>query len=171
MDKVNEKFGKVTVRKVSTITNSALGNSCDLYFARIKNRRLSEQAVLVVTPHDPQAPNINVLSQLSWSSFHVRSYANAQIMYEALEGKVSSENISATEKTLLEKVDWGKSKEVELKVVNSLKDKNIYESSSLPQMKLVLFSSYKNNEQGNELESQIDLIPAMNTLNFAIIKE
>ena len=169
MEQVNKKFGGLTVRKVSTLSHSALGIS-DLYFARLKNSRLSEEVVLVLAPHNKSSPGINMISQIPWTSLQVRSYANTEIMYQALEKMVNGKVISNTEKVTLPKVDWKKTPEIELKAEVSRNDKNIYVSRALPQIKFVLYSSYKDNEHGNELESAINLIPAMNSLNFALIK-
>lgn len=170
MNEVNKLFGAVQLQKVGTCKVEALSSMQDAYVAKVNNGSTSKIAVIAMAPHSANSLNIQPLSQLDWSSLHVRSYSSKKMLEASLKDLVSKEVLSQLQIQKVTSPNWGDEPDMELTAVNVTSSNTTYKSSAALPFKVTLHSVYKDNKHGTELENDIEYIPALLTYNFTLQK-
>lgn len=168
MEKINALIGHVQVFKAGTVLVQALGQKQDVYIAKLKNDTTNKIALIAFVPSEKTSLQYNVVSQLKWSSLHVRSYTTEKNFLQAMKKVASDSQIAELETQQVPFVDWGNQDDVVLVTKVANKSNSVYEAD-LPYV-VTLHSQYSDNKFGTELEHEIELIPALQTYNFSLSK-
>lgn len=170
MDKVNNLFGNVQMQKVSASKVEALGSIQDVYIAKVNNGTTDKICVIALAPRKSSSTSMSPLSQIDWSSLHVRSYKSLKQMNASLKTVASKEQLENLSVQQIRFPDWGNDEDVILTSAHVNTSGTTYQTESSLPFTITLKSVYTNNKRGNELETQIELIPALQTFNFVLEK-
>lgn len=168
MEEVDKLFGKLQMHCVGTFQVQALGDTQEVFLAQINNGTTDRILAVAMGPVSSNKCVIQPLSQVKWHSLTVRSFASSEGINSILKTlKVSQADLPSSQK--LGGVNWGDADDYLLTAVKSDKSSKTY-SSDVPYV-VTLHSTSKDNKYGNELETKIELIPALQTMNFTLVKK
>lgn len=169
MEDVNKFFGKVQVQKVCTCKVETLGSLQDAYLAKLNNGTTDQVVVVALTPHEQGSLGLKPLSQLKWTSLHVRSYASRATMEATMQNLVKRDVLLNIQPQNISMPNWGDHEDFVLRAARVGQTSTVYTSSKALPFTVTLHSSYQDNKHGSELESSIDFIPSMMTYNFSLV--
>jgi hypothetical protein len=170
MEQVETLFGNLHLKKVGTFHVSALGKPQDVFVARLKNSTNDSICAIVMTNHEQGNRDLVVAKELDWTSFEVRTYVTKANMFKALSSIVNAKVLDSITVQKLKVVEWGNQKDFDLKAVSSSQQSKEYVAKADVPFKVVLHSVRHNNKNGNELEVALEFIPALQSLNFTLLK-
>ncbi len=173
MDRVNKLFGALKAEKVGTFQIEALHQLCDVFLARIKNQTSDAISVIVMTPHNPSSMNEVKIANINWTLFSVRSYSSKKVMTKALAKVTDAKTLERNNPQFMQAIEWDIVQDFELFADREWNDRTSYVSSEASVPYTVTLHSARNiesNRHGTELETAIELIPALKTLNFTLIR-
>lgn len=167
MEQVQRLFGEVPMTKIGTFNFQGEGKVLDVYAARVSRGKTTDQSgAFMFVPHKVENPGIARIADVQWDTFMVRSYSSADAMYSAWR----SVNVNGVLHTLkgisVAKPKWGRLQDTTLRAENITKDYTVYTSDQLD-FKVTNFVE-SGSERGNDLEVKVELIPVLQSFNFAI---
>lgn len=169
MEKFNALFGHVQMVKTGTVHVEALNSKQDVYLAKLKNKTAGKMALIAFVPHAKNSLEYSIISQLKWSVVNVRTYPTEKMYANALRKVAGDQQISELEPQPIESVNWGNQDDALLKSVKQTKTYSTYSSEgSNIEYEVTLHSQHSDNRFGSELETEIELIPALQTNNFTL---
>lgn len=169
MEEVNQLFGQLQMSHVGTFHVAAANTAQDVFVARINNGTLDQVVAIAMVPQNNNNLHLQPLSQLKWDSLHVRSYKSNQDLKNAMQPmNVNINALPATQR--LPRVDWGNKPDVVLNAIKVEKQYNTYKAEQKLPFKVTLHSVNTENKHGNEIERSLELIPALETCNFTLVK-
>lgn len=170
MEEVNKLLGSLTLQKVGTFQVAALNSVQDAFVARVKNGTTDVISVVAMAPHDDRLPEFMPMSELSWKTVSVRSYSGQKDLVNAMSPIISEAGLSTLHVQNLPKVEWGRGRDFDLLAEKVTQNSTTYKATASIPFKVVLHSTRKNNKHGSELENALEFIPALQTLNFTLVK-
>lgn len=175
MDEVEKLFGKLQVHCVGSFKVQALNETQECFLAQINNGTTDRIVAIALGPVSGNKCVMQPLSQVNWHSLTVRSFASSEGLNSVLKTlAIPLENLPASQK--LTGVDWGDAEDYLLTAAKGDKSSKTYASVPPAGVKrdlpysVTLHTTSKDNKYGNDLEPKIELIPALQTLNFTLIK-
>ena len=168
MEEVDKLFGKLQMHCVGTFKVQAAGDTQEAFLAQINNGTTDRIVAIALGPVSGNKCVMQPLSQVKWHSLTVRSFASSEGVASVLKTLgVPMENLPVSQK--LTAVNWGDAEDYLLTAAKSDKTSKTY-TSNIPYV-VTLHSTSKDNKYGNELETKIELIPALQTMNFTLVKK
>ena len=171
MEEFNKLFGGLVLQKVGTFHVSALNANQDVFAARVKNGTTDAVTIVAMVNHGEKIPETMPMDQLQWSSVHVRSYPTQKDMRVALSNIMTVDQLASLRVQALPKVEWGNSQDFDLIASEHYKDRVGYRATASIPFKVTLHSSKVGNDRGNELETALEFIPALRTMNFTLTRQ
>lgn len=170
MEDVNKLFGRVQLQKVRTCKVEALGAEQDAYIAKLNNGTTDKIAVIAMVPHTGSGLPMAPLAELNWTSLHVRSYSSTSTLETSLASVAEKVVVNALSVQKIASPNWGDKPDVELHAIKVASSATTYGSHNPLGFNVTLHSVYKDNKHGSELENEIELIPALLTYNFTLVR-
>lgn len=166
MNHLETIFGPLHMTKVATVNVEALGKVQDIYMAKIKPKTTDSTIAMAMVDQGEKSSTLVLLRELQWNVLSVRTYPNHQAMTEAVHKIVSKQVISKLDTQKLPSARFGELKDVDLATLESFREYVIYHGVEKLPFEVALHAG------GNEdLPHKIELIPALNTLNFTLKKD
>lgn len=168
MEEVEKLFGKLQMHCVGSFKVQAANDNQEAFLAQVNNGTTDRILAIALGPISGNKCVMQPLSQVNWTSLTVRSFSSSEGINSVLKTLgVPLENLPASQK--LNPVNWGDAADHLLTAVKTDKTCKTY-SADLPYI-VTLHSTSRDNKYGNELEPRIELIPALQTMNFTLIKK
>lgn len=168
MEKVKKAFGSLQMTCVGDVKVQAQGTTQKAYVAKVNNGTTDRVIAIALCSDSGRACNIQPMSQLTWDSFHVRSFTSSGQMASVLRSlNVNPEDLPQPQK--LVGANWGNQDDIVLRAeIHNDKSKTYSSDENLP-FTVTLHTNEVTNGHGNSLEVAIELIPAIQTCNFSLV--
>ena len=111
------------------------------------------------------------MDQMNWSSLTVRSYPSQKDMRTALSKIITEQALQTVQVQNLPRVDWGREVDFDLIAEKETQHSTSYRATATVPFKVTLHSTRTKNRRGNELENALEFIPAIQTLNFTLVRQ
>ena len=168
MDKVETLFGEVPFHKIGTYNVESVDKTMDVFAAKISRGKNTDKTIaMMFVKHGAENPSIARLQDLQWTHFQVRSYGNMNSLIAATRHLDKKNEIASLKPVKLPKVRWGNDYDLVLKAQSSNKKYTTYKCESGFDCKVSMFVAAED-DRGNDLENIIELIPILQSYNFAI---
>ena len=171
MEAVNKLLNSVITQKIGTFQVAATNSTQDVFLARVKNGTTDAISVVAMVPHEDRLPEYMPMSELVWSSLHVRSYSSQKEMRAALAPIISESGLATLHLQTLQAADWGRDKDFDLHASKMTENSTTYRAAASIPFSVTLHSRRSKNKRGSELENALEFIPALQTLSFTLVKQ
>lgn len=163
MEKVNNLFGDLKVKKIGTFNVETEGRPMDFFVTKILNSTTDHIGLVAMAPHQGGERDTVQLSQLDWQSLHVRTYLNRSELENAFK-KMSEEKLGQLLSQRVKNPKWSDEPDIVLVATAAREDKKEYDATGNLPFKVVLHNA-------GDIERKIELIPALQTYNFTLMRK
>lgn len=170
MEKVNLLFGDLKVKKLGTFHVETVNRPMDVFGTKIITANTDHIGMIVMTPHQGGERTTVKFDQLDWYSLHVRTYGSRSDLENAFKKVAQGNKIKQLISQKVKNPAWTDEADIELKAVRATNTTREYDSNVAIPFKVTLHSVNAAGPNDSDLEREIELIPALQTMNFTLVK-
>lgn len=170
MDRVESIFGQLPLTKVGTFNFKDEQKVMDVYAARLNRGKSTDKTVaLMMVEHQDKNPGVARIVDLDWRTFTVRSYPHLNAMFAAVRQINVNGAIGSLKEVTVSRPKWGRLQDT---ILSAERRSDVYTSYKSQELAFGVTAYVESgSERGNDLENQVELIPVLESYNFAITKQ